>query len=212
MVHGEEKLQMNVKKIAVLTILVACGVIWFLLYSRINGQASTPEVESYSVGEWVPMEEDMLVSGEQMEGYEVQVVNYDLMDLEEYQKKYQVEFTEKEKKEFELPEKIYDVTVKVRNTSDRLEEEMGMNFFFLVLQGKELYGDTNDALYERVNPEAQGTMQFALRPGTEMEFHVPFNLRKEWFRKKQWEKVEDYPFYIVFTKYPVKKVVELKKK
>lgn len=211
MVHDEENLQMNVKKIAVLTILVACVVIWFLFYSRINGQVSTPEVESYSVGEWIPMEEDMLVSGEQMEGYEVQVVNYDLMDLEEYQKKYRIEFTEKEEKELELPEKVYDVTIKVRNVSERLKEEMGMNFFFLILQGKELYGDTNDALYERVNPEAQGTMQFALRPGTEMEFHVPFNLREEWFRKKQWKKVEDYPFHIVFTKYPVKKVVELKK-
>ena len=89
--------------------------------------------------------------------------------------------------EADLPEMVYDLKIRVRNTGKELREDTGMDFWGMPLQGKELYVDTNDALYDRMNPQAQGSMQFALRPGSEMEFHLPFNIRREFLKSSTWK-------------------------
>lgn len=168
-----------------------------------------PPVKEYEIGEWVSMENDIFFDGGSMVGYEVRVQEVELLSVEQYLEKYSIEYSQKEKEELYLPEKVYDIHVKVRNTNKNLSDESGMNFWPLVLQGREMYCDINDELYGKANPAAKGNISFALKPNTEMEFWLPFNLREEWFTKKVWKNIEQYPLSFVLTKYPNKKIVRL---
>lgn len=200
---------MNYKRLVIIMIII-CTCTWFGLYLKTNNNVELPKLKKYEMNEWIPMDNDTLNDGELMTGYEVMIEDFELLNFSQYQKKYNLILTEQEKEDIYVPEKVYDVKLKVRNTNKVESEEVGMNFWFLVLQGKELYLDTNDGLYYKTNIQSQNTMQFALRSGTEMEFNIPFNLRKEWFPNRKWENIEEYPFPLVLTKYPTKKIVELK--
>ncbi|MDO4556689.1 MAG: DUF5028 domain-containing protein [Lachnospiraceae bacterium] len=199
----------NKKTLVLIVLLCITAGTWFSFYRQTNENISMPSVKEYSLGEWVPMEDDFYSDGENMNGYEVKVVKAELLPLEEYLKNNAILLSTEEKKEFDAPEKVYDLTLRVKNTNKTQEEEVGMNFWPLSLQGKELYLDTNDILYEKVNPKAKGEMQFALRPQTEMEFHLPFNVRKDWFSQKCWNNIEKYKWNFVLTTYPEKKVVRI---
>ena len=195
------------KKVLLGSLAVFVFLLWGICYIRTNRSVSNVPTKTYAMGEWVPMEGDRLNGGGDMSDYEVRVETAELMGLAQYEEKYQINFTDEQRKEADLPEMIYDLKIRVRNTGKELREDTGMDFWGIPLQGKELYVDTNDALYDKMNPQAQGSMQFALRPGSEMEFHLPFNIRREFFKSSTWKHIEKYGFSLVLTTYPQKKRV-----
>jgi len=161
----------------------------------------------YGQGEFVPLEKDVVYI-DQMDGYEVRVNGAQVMYLEDFFQKYSV--TEEQKAELYEgymvpPEALYDITITLKNVDNT---ETGISFADWVIQSDDIWCDFHDVLYRIANPGVD-TSHVALRTGSEMEFHLIYNLREERFLPEVWQNIQNYPMWITITCYPVKKMIDL---
>lgn len=104
------------------------------------------------------------------------------------------------------PDKVYDVTITIHNTNN---SDSGINFEWYRLIRVNMILDLNYALYMMANPAVQDSLHIALRQDTEMEFHLPFNLKQEQFQNKNWNNLNNIPFQLVVSLYPNQKRINV---
>lgn len=173
-----------------------------LRYLEVNKEYKDAPVIPYQIGEEVAFEKDILMDYT-MEGYSITVKDAEVLTYQEFLKKYNAkdEYTY-------VPEKVYDVTVVLKNID--ANNETGVNFMDFYVQGLAVVASMESNLYAQANPKLDGVYQVALKKNSEMEFHLPFALWKLWFNNKTWNHLEDFDMNFVATLYPAKKVVGLK--
>lgn len=196
------------KKIVISVLAVCLMVAWIVRFIDVNRKTKDAEIRHYDVGEVVAIEDNYFVhSTENMNGYEVIVNSARVMDYGEYLKKYGL--TEKDVQDRYPPDKVYDVHITLRNIDNTTG---GIYLPNWILQGVDQYTSINLELYRLVNPEANGVIAVALRPGTEMDFYLPFDLREYHYNKRTWKNIDSYPISLVVSKYPVKKMIDIVKR
>ena len=182
-------------------VLIVLSTAYIRSYQSVNSKWSDAPVESYSVGDCVAMEEDILMDGS-MQGYSITVVESEVMEYLDYLEKYggEDEYTY-------APDKVYDVTILLKN--EDAAEGTGINLWDFYIQGLAVYAGINTQLLDLSNPDLDGNIAIALRENSEMEIHLPFNLLETHFRENVWENLQEFPMQLIVTLYPVKKVVQL---
>lgn len=181
--------------------LVVFSVVYVKSYIEVNSKWKDAPVEVYEKNEKVAMEDDIL-QNYTMKGYAIAVTDAEVMEYEDYLKKYggKDEYTI-------VPDKVYDVTITLWN--DGAEDGVGIDFNEFYIQGTATISSINDQLLDLANPAFKGSTAVALRPNTEMEMHLPFNLYEDFFRKNVWENLDTFDMYLVATLYPTKKMIKL---
>lgn len=198
-------IKMKYKRIIKTFLLLLLSVLAVFIYAKrciyVNRDIKDAPVKNYEIGEEVDFGKDILFDFT-MEGYSVKVNSADIMTYKEFLNKYNGEDIYSY-----APDKIYDVNVTLKNIS--ADESTGINIMDFYIQGVAVHTRIDSNLYDLANPKAEGVYAVALRSGTEMEFHLPFGIRKENFDSKTWKDIENFNMNFVATLYPVKKIVKL---
>jgi len=139
-----------------------------------------------------------------MEGYSIGVNEAQVMDYQDFLGKYQGE------DEYSYPpEKIYDVSVTLKNLG--ADDTTGINMMDFYISGLAVCADLNIDMYDLANPQLSGQYAIALRKNSELEIHLPFSLWEADYHRKTWNKLEEFEMNLVTTLYPVKQVISLNK-
>lgn len=192
----------SIKYMLVVVGIIMLVIIYRVQYIKANEKYKEAPVKFYRMGEEVPFERDITMDFT-MEGYSIKVNDAEVMTYEEFLKKYNIEGTNN------MPDKVYDVSVTLKNKG--ADEKTGVNFMDFYLQKNAAISSLEVDLYAMANPDVNGSYAVALRNDSEMEFHLPFALWKENFRRKTWDNIENYGLNFVATLYPNKKIVSLQK-
>lgn len=196
-------------------ICVSCILLAFWGYRvwKINNEAVIVPQEEYEKGEWVNLDACKIEQNAVMTGYEIRVEDTSRMSLDEYLKKYAseeeiTEYWQKIENHVAVkPDEIYMVHVKVRNTGEVSDNSNGISWLWMYLIDKDKLMDMNAVLYPYANRSAGGSVSFAMRPQTEMDFYLPYTVLYRYIDK---EDVDEIPFKMMLSKFPVMKLVRVK--
>lgn len=192
-----------IKGLLVIFLVVFFAFIYCFQYVKANEFLKEAPEEIYAIEEVVWFEKDITLDCT-MEGYGIVVNNAEILTSEEFLLKYN-----SKDKYYNMPSKIYDVCITLKN--ENAVEGTGVNFRDFYLQKNSVISSIDDKMYAIANPSVDGVYAIALRNNSEMEFHLPFALWEENFRKKTWEDLENLDINLVVTYYPTKKVISLKR-
>lgn len=197
--------------------LLLAAIIAVRIWS-VNKDRKKITVETYSIGEEVAIGNNIFYDAvEDMSDYTVTLKEAELMSYGEFLEKYQYE-EDPENPLFKegiddlvFPEMVYDLALIVRNINTEEREEVGMDLipYMLILDDQIL--QQNDRLYEVANPTIpDGIRQFRLRPGTEMEIHLPCYFQPSGKTSPiSVEDVQDGNPRLVVSLYPVRKEIRI---
>lgn len=196
--------------VMVLLLIFGIGVrIWY-----VNKDLEVQKIETYAMGEEVALENNIFFDeNEDMSDYSITVKNAEIVTYEEFLDKYQYKENDDdplfEDDDMTFPEMIYDIDVIVRNVNKEENLQSGMSFLDYWLINSDLQLQTSSLLYEIANPSLpDGTMQFTLRPDTEMEFHLPFYFQPTSnYNPVSVEEVRNGNLRLVVSLYPVQKEI-----
>lgn len=187
-------------------------VFWGYRVWKINKEAVIIPQEEYAKGEWVNLDACKIEQYAVMTGYEIKVEDTSRMNVEEYLKKYASgeeikEYWQKVENHLTVePDEIFMVHVKVRNTSTVSDNTNGLNWLWMYLIDKDKSLDMNAVLYPYANRNAGGSVSFALRPQTEMDFYLPYTVLYRYIDK---DEIDEIPFKMMLSKFPVMKFVQV---
>ena len=170
---------------------------------RTNKKVDRVPERSYEMGERVLMEDDIL-ENDNMRGYSIQVDSVSLLECGAFMDKYGI--SELVPADELLPERVYDVTVTIENEDNK---DTGIDLTTVRMQAPDIFLDINSTFFDLMYPKLEGSMAIALREDSSMEFHLAFNVRRDWFRESTWKRLDDAGWKLVLTKYPVKKYVKI---
>ena len=181
--------------------------IWINQYEHINKEYKEITQEIVRNNQIIELGNTFFFDETEMrEGYSIELLSSEIISFEEFEKKYNLKTTINEIIDFNAPDRIYEITIKVYN---RNNTEGGIDIHPFILQGIDNYVDINTDLFILVNDIVRGNTKFALKSDSEIELSLPFNLRKELFSRAGWDGLDNYDFYLVLSKYPIKKMIKL---
>lgn len=187
--------------------------IWY-----VNRGKEYPEVITYQMGEEVALRDTIFYdSYENREDYTITVNSAEILSYDEFLAKY--EYIENPDEPLYLegdmtfPEMVYDIELTVRNTNTE-ESEAGVDFFPFTLYAKDYYMQNSGPLFAISNPTLQdGSMSFRLRPGTQMDFHLPFGFAPSAkILPIQVEEAREDEIYLVVSYYPKQLQIQIREK
>lgn len=193
--------------ITAVILLSAVGVrIWY-----VNRDIVYSEEITYAMGEEAFIGKNIFYDDiENYEGYSVTVNRAELLTYEEYLDKYDYvedeEFPVYEDNGYWFPHMIIDVDVTVRNTNSE-ETPGGIDFLYYSLWADDFEVQHDLLLFDIANPDLpqEQMYQFAVRPGTEMDFHFPFSFDPETENRPVTMKdIENNDLYLWLSYYPQK--------
>ena len=157
----------NVVRAVFAAILLAAFIV-LVYFVNVNGKS--PIISKFEKGAIVPVEDNYFwKSGENMDGYTVQVTGSQFLSLDEFVGMYQVDTDE-----FDLVcENLLLVTVSFEKTVDQGGEEDGIDLRRYTLMGTDYCLTISSSAFMAVNPDMPG-MMFSLIPGKPMEIVLPF--------------------------------------
>ena len=168
----------------------------------INQSFRSAAVVRYEMGAEIPFGENILMDLS-MKGYSLTVDQAEVLTYEAFLEKYQAE----DEYTF-VPEKVYDVTITLKNLD--AEETIGVNILDFSIQHLAIRASVDPNLYTAANPQMNGAVAIALRKNSEVRMHIPFGLWKEHYSAATWRDLQNKPIEFVATLYPEKSVVRLK--
>ena len=177
------------------------AMLYLISYKEINNEWKDPKVLSYQSGEKVKFGKDILMDYT-MDGYSIRIDEAEILEYTDYVNKYQADDVYPN-----APEQVYDVTLTLFN--DGAAEDVGINLYDFYIEGTGVCFSVNPELLNLSNPKLHGSYAIALRPDTEYQIHLPYNLLKDHFRPEIWNNLNDFCMYFVATLYPVKKTILL---
>ena len=187
------------KLIGCLMLLVVTGLVIWRIYA-VNQDIPLAEKMYYHLGDEVPFEQDVLVSGG-MQGYSIKVNAVEVMDLDRFLEKYDGNIDDIA----DPPQKVYDLNVTVTNENNT---DGGIILYEFKQQNKAAISSFNLDCYKIANAEKNyENAGIAVRPGTSVTFQLPFSMYRHLFNTRTWENLENYPMYLTVTLYPHKKMI-----
>lgn len=185
-------------------ILLAIGglliLAWVARVYWINQKYPDVERKTYALQEEVELGKDIM-DYDTMEGYFVTIESAQIYEYGDLVSLYNLN----DFKEENAPERIYLLKVLLRNTNNT---ETGIDFLSWKIQSDSVGQSLDFKLYYELNNLDSCTI--ALRENSEMEFLLPYNLRKDFFYPSEWKNLEDYNMWLTVTWYPTKKMILLK--
>ncbi len=196
-----------------------CLVLVILVVARIwyvNRDIDEQITETYSIGDEVTIGNNIFYEDyEDMSDYTVTVKGAEILTYEEFLDKYNYKEKESEplfeEGDMTFPEMVYDVDIVIRNVNKEENELGGINLFNYMLVTSDTLLQMSAPLYEISNPTLEdGTMQFKLRPDTEMEFHLPFYFQPSTnYLPISVEKIRNADLRLVVSLYPVQQEIQI---
>ncbi len=186
-------------KVILFTILIISmsAYIVRVAFVNINFNTLSSEEITYKLDDEVPIENNYFNSSvENADGYTIKVLSTEFVSMDEFQA---------EHKDFVsdlFAENVLLVKVLVRNVDNT---NGGINFGYYLIQEGSYISFLNRDAYPFVNKH--DTLMFSIKPNTEMEFVLPFNIDSNYI---DIEKLKSGTPTLVVSLYPHKKVIELK--
>lgn len=176
----------KIKAVMVLTLIVMCGIVFFIRYRHINKKYPEPTIEKLALG--------------QLTNYynvDFTVVESTLLSEADISKNY----PEHEFIELLGEEKCMLVTVKLRNNS---KEEQNVDLTGLTLESR-AFSNGLDAEFYLMMTESEPMLHPTLIPGQELTVVLPYTFTEIMFQSAAWKEVDKRQFELALVLYPVKK-------
>lgn len=174
----------------------------------LNKKVEYPKTVIWKIGEEVNLERNYFYDiFEICEGYSVCVNEAELLEYDDFRKKYH--YGEDEEKKFSqfnyrFPDMVYDVTVTIKN-KNKETKETGINFYNYNLCASDYILSVDSYLYELANAEKKSqSMMISLQPESELVFHLPYSIEidsPDSYLDKNALQTED--LYLLLSMYPV---------
>lgn len=205
------------KRICLFVFLLVVSVCVGARIYYVNENAIKPnKTEKYEMNELVPIEENIFYDiTENMSGYKVKVNSAQLLSYHEFLERYNyeedTEFPVVDEESFFYPEMVIDVNVTIQNSNTEYTNfSQGIDFIYYNLVGTDFVLPFCYDLFVIANPQMEGASSFALRPETEMEFHLPFYFSpSQKINPIPVKLVENAELFLEICYYPEKKVIKV---
>lgn len=189
--------------VLIFLVLIASLLTWRIYY--VNQNVPKVQTEYYDENDSVSMDRE---TGDEtdtkLKNYIVKVESTQLMDKDEFDKKYKYTSAE------ETNEKngaYYLVTVNIENKNKEDDNSFGVSLYSVLLLKENGYIILDEDAFKAVNPEMPGT-SFALRGSSNMTMTLVYGLNEENGTKVKDGKVE-YLKGLMVTETPVRKIIRL---
>lgn len=192
------------KKILPISLIAILILAWGVRFYLLNQDIDTPIVQIFQRGTEVPVEKDFFIdSDEDMDGYTVTVLDAELVSVEDFLQRYDVE--EERENIGNFTDYIYTVRVSIGNKDNPFINEKGISLEAYYLKGTDYVLALEDTCYQFANPDMPGT-SFSLRQGTSMELILPFCVMSSQTSREH--VLADSP-KLQISLYPHQKLIEL---
>lgn len=195
---------MKKKNIIIFSVVLCMAVLFCIRFYIVNRDVKTAVIKEYEKGEIVPLGSDFNDSSDDSaNGYTIQVLDSQYLPAEEFMEKYHLEnkFTPDEKTEY-----YYVIKISAGNIDNEKGEENGLSMYFFSLTGIDYMALPDFGAFEVMNPHMPGPV-FSLKPGTTMEFYVPYSINADFYPK--YKHLPDTKPMLQLTEYPVRKKIKL---
>ena len=194
--------------LSVLTVILLGGIgfrIW-----DVNQAVELPPVNTYAIGEEVVIGDNIFLDDyENMEGYTVTVNQAEMLSYDDFLTKYDYDGDDLQLNEndYSYPETVYDLNLTIKNTNQTEDprEHKGISFLPYELIGTNIRLTASHELYPIANPELEHSAGegFSLRPESEMDFNLPFNISSSRdYDPGQTEAIMNDQIYLIVSLYP----------
>lgn len=167
----------------------------------VNSQTRYPINKNYAKDEEVEIENNFFDNNrEKMNGYSVSVVNTELITIEGFCKKYNVE----KQGGLLCSDYVYLVTVNFKNNNSTVENA-GIDLGQYMIVNKAYMNYCDREAYKYVNDFK--SLIFSLREGTNKDFVIPFTINKSHISEEEFKKGNPQ---LIISLYPARKAISLK--
>lgn len=195
------------KKIVLAVLSIGlCLAVGIRIYAT-NKNIEGPTVETYKMGEEVFIEDNIFWDKyENSKGYTVTVNSGELMTYEEFLTSHKQD-VEKVKNGSEM---VVNLRITVRNTNEEDHGQIGI----FVGEYRLIDGDCrlskDSELFMIANPTVPDSQYIAIRPGTEMDFEIPFVFSPNHIAYAiPVKRVVNHEFYLSVSLYPIQKNIQV---
>ncbi len=186
-----------IKMLIAMTLIAAFGIRVYC----VNSQVRYPINKYYDKFEEVAIENDFFNNdSEKMNGYSITVTNTEMMNINDFYDKYNVA----NKDAFLNEDYVFLVKVNIKNISNKLGENAGINFGeYMITNGAYMNLCNRDA-YPYVNDFKY--LSISLREGTDKDFIIPFTINKTHITEEKFKKGTPQ---LIISLYPTRKAISL---
>jgi hypothetical protein len=181
---------------------------------RVNKNYPDIPQKTYEAGEWINLSGSQMEENDNRDGYYLRIDEKRILSTEEYLHLY-AEVSEKTEYDEQVknqnlwkPDKVYLLTVTLKNESAHESTERGINWSFFYLYEKNRVLDFEPELYRFANRSAEGSPALSLKPGTEKKFYLPYGVYEERMGKDIRD-LEKLPFQLIVSLWPVRNLVKV---
>lgn len=188
------------KKFFISFILIALILGTIRIYI-LNSKEYYPIILEYNKNQEVKLEKDFFDSAnENMNGYSISVINSDIITLNDFISKYNIQ-DEESLKPFNY---VCLVKVNVKNNNNTAGEEAGINFQNFIIQSGAYITHPNPKAFSYVNDIDY--MKFSLRYDSDKDFILPFLIYNRHVNINTFKKMSPQ---LVVSLFPHKKVIKI---
>ena len=178
------------KNVTAAVLLVILAVIFTVGYIRINRKYPAASVERIEAGQAVEIRDGVFLA----------VTGWEILSEEErevlYEKRGEAPYMDAE---------LREVSVTLENRTD---ESIQCDLTGLNLETSG-YSASIDSFLGTADMEKYGSVVPELEPGQKMETAYLFGILKNQFTDRQWKEIDSREFWLSFSSYPVKTILEL---
>lgn len=193
------------KTILILTVIVLMGMLATRIYF-VNKNSENFVTASFEKGEIVQIEDNFFEkSNEMMNGYNVKVIDSEIVPAEEYLEKFGHTLEDQFYSDLDY---YYLVTVTVANVDNEFVGEKGVDFKQWFLQGDDYILRVEELAYSLANSDVGNSRSISLMENSEMEFTLPFYIFSEVYTT--YDKLIKESPVLVIASYPTKLMLNIK--
>lgn len=193
---------------------ILLSFLWGLRVWKVNKSYPDIPQKTYKAGEWVNLSGSQMEENDNRDGYYLRIDEKNILSTDEYLNLY-AEVSEKTEYDEQVknqnlwkPDKVYLLTVTLKNESEDESTERGVNWSFFYLYEKNRVLDFEPELYGFANRSAEGSPALSLKPGTEKKFYLPYGVYEERM-EKDIRDLEELPFQLIVSLWPGQNLVKV---
>ena len=193
---------------------ILLSFLWGLRVWKVNKSYPDIPQKTYKAGEWVNLSGSQMEENDNRDGYYLRIDEKNILSTDEYLNLYaevseKTEYDELVKNQnLWKPDKVYLLTVTLKNESEDESTERGVNWSFFYLYEKNRVLDFEPELYGFANRSAEGSPALSLKPGTEKKFYLPYGVYEERM-EKDIRDLEELPFQLIVSLWPGQNLVKV---
>ena len=193
---------------------ILLSFLWGLRVWKVNKSYPDIPQKTYKAGEGVNLSGSQMEENDNRDGYYLRIDEKNILSTDEYLNLYaevseKTEYDELVKNQnLWKPDKVYLLTVTLKNESIHESTERGINWSFFYLYEKNRVLDFEPELYGFANRSAEGSPALSLKPGTEKKFYLPYGVYEERM-EKDIRDLEELPFQLIVSLWPGQNLVKV---